>query len=55
MKTNVEKAEYLADKMMVIAKEMDIQFIHGYEEMRKELIEIFLTAREEDIDREVRI
>ena len=45
MKTKEEKAEELADKLIAIAKDMDIQFIHGYEEMKKELIIVLLKER----------
>ena len=48
MKTKEEKAEELADKLMAIAKDMNIRFTHGYEDMKKQLVIILLKEREEE-------
>ena len=41
-----KKAEELADKLIAIAKEKDIQFTYSDEEMKKELLKCLLRHEE---------
>ena len=45
MKTKEKKAEEVADKILMDAKKLNIQFIHSDEEMKQKLVNILLTVK----------
>jgi len=46
---DIRRVEELVDRLVEAAKEHDIKMIHGYEELKKDLLGIFIEDVEEQI------